>query len=61
VDIYQILIHLLEKPNAPKFYRELRDHYVAQGMIHESEAINQLLQQKFEKQDAQTGNPDSDS
>jgi hypothetical protein len=54
MDIYQILLAILEKPNVPKFYRELRCYYQKIGMLQEADAIEYLIESKFEKKDANT-------
>jgi len=54
MEIYQILLAILDKPNVPKFYRELRNHYQTAGMLHEVSAISHLIENKFEKKDVST-------
>jgi len=54
MDLYQILVAILDKPGVPKFYRELRNHYQNSGMLHESSAISHLIEKKFEKKDVIT-------
>ncbi len=49
MDIYKIMISLLDNPFAPKFYRELRDYYAKTGKINESLAFDHLIEQKFGK------------
>lgn len=56
MNVYEILVAILEKPNVPKFYRELRDHYQTKGMMHEASAIAHLIEKKFEKKDDITFN-----
>ena len=51
MEIYQILLAILDKPNVPKFYRELRQHYQTIGMLHEASAISHLIEKKFDKND----------
>jgi hypothetical protein len=51
MDVFKILAELFEKPNAPKFYRELRNHYLAQGLTNEALALDYLLEIKFQKKD----------
>lgn len=49
MDIFQILVRLLEKPDVPKFYRQLREAYQSQNKLHEAEAIGYLIEKKFGK------------
>jgi len=56
MEIYQILLAILDKPDVPKFYRELRQHYQTIGMEHEASAISHLIEKKFEKKDVSTPN-----
>lgn len=59
MEIYEILLAMLDKPDAPKFYRKLRDHYQNIGRPHEVSALNYLIEKKFEKKDATpVDNPD---
>lgn len=51
-------IQLLDKPHAPKIYRELRDAYQKQGKNNEAEAFSSLLEKKFGKTDDQFNNLD---
>lgn len=52
MEIYQILLAILDKPNVPKFYRELRNHYQTIGMQQEASAISHLIEKRFDKKDA---------
>jgi hypothetical protein len=49
MDLAQIFHSLLDKPNVPKFYRELRLYYLEKNMLHEASAIGFLLENKFGK------------
>jgi len=51
MEIYQILISLLERPDSPKYYRELRDYYQKLGLENETEAITYLIERKFNNKD----------
>lgn len=53
-DLYKILWNLIENPTAPRFYRELRDHYYRLNKTHEVLAIDYLIEQRFGKKDAST-------
>lgn len=61
MEIYQILLAILDKPDAPKFYRELRNHYQTNGMQHEASAISYLIEKKFDKKDDNTFNDPDDN
>ena len=47
--IYEVLIAILDKPNVPKFYRDLKNHYKNNGMLQEELAIQHLLEKKFDR------------
>ena len=49
MDIYQIFLELLDKPDAPKFYRELRNYYQNNNLLNEALAIDYLIENKFKK------------
>ena len=49
MEIYKILLDILSKPEAPKFYRDLTKYYEKKGKIQEAEAIKHLLEKKFNK------------
>lgn len=49
MDIYQIFLAILDKPDAPKFYRELRDYYKNNNLLNEASAIDHLIENKFKK------------
>ena len=51
MQIYKILIEIIEKPHASKFYRDLRNYYKKEKMFDESGAIDYLISQKFEDKD----------
>lgn len=51
MNIYQILIAILDKPNATKFYRELKNYYENNELINEANAIDYLIENKFKKND----------
>lgn len=56
MEIYQILLEILNKPDAPKFYRELRNYYQNNNLTHEASAISYLIENKFEKKDVDFNN-----
>lgn len=49
MEIYEIILAILDKPNVPKFYKKLRDFYQKHNMQTEASALNHLIQEKFEK------------
>ena len=49
MDIYQIFLELLDKTDAPKFYRELRNYYQNNNLLNEALAIDYLIENKFKK------------
>jgi RAB protein geranylgeranyltransferase component A len=59
MDVYEILVSLFDKPEVPKFYRELKNYYAENHMTHEAAALDHLIEKKFEKKDVeQTDNTD---
>lgn len=49
MDLLQILLQILDKPNVPKFYKELYNYYKSKNMQNEMEAIHYLIEKKFNK------------
>jgi len=49
MNIAKIFIELLDKPDVPRYYRELQKHYISVDMLEEAAAIASLLERKFEK------------
>lgn len=45
----QIFLEMLQYPNSPKVYRDLRDLYLKLGKHHESKAFSHLLEVKFKE------------
>lgn len=45
----QILVKILDKPDIPKFYRELYKYYQSKNMHNEMNAIHYLIEKKFKK------------
>ncbi len=41
--IYDLYLNLLHNPFLIKNYRDLKDHYESQGMLHEAEAFGKLI------------------
>ena len=46
-EVYNILLSIIEYPNVPRFYRQLRDYYIRIGKNKESLAISKVIHQKF--------------
>jgi hypothetical protein len=49
MEVYKILLEVINNPEAPKFYRDLQNFYKNEGMENESEAFLKLLEIKFKK------------
>ena len=49
MEIYEILLAILDKPDVPKFYRELQTHYQINGKTQEASALSHLIETKFSK------------
>lgn len=49
INIAKAFIELLDKPDVPRYYRELQKHYISVNMLEEAAAIASLLERKFEK------------
>lgn len=49
MDVFKILLEVINNPEAPKFYRDLQNFYKEAGMENESEAFLELLEVKFKK------------
>lgn len=56
MNIYQIIVNIIEKPNVPKFYREIKKYYFDNKLINESEAYDFLIQEKFGKNNENPNN-----
>ena len=50
--IYELLVEIVKNPDAPKFYRQLYEHYKSKGMDNESQAVLYLIETKFKKNDS---------
>lgn len=50
MEIYNILIEIIEKPEAIQFYKKLQKYYESQRMTNEANAILYLIENKFKKQ-----------
>lgn len=51
MDIYKILHNLIERPLAPKNYRELKKYYQSKNMINEEKAIQHLIEIRFNEKE----------
>jgi hypothetical protein len=56
MNIYKIYSLVLEKPDAVKFYKDLKEYYKNAGMQNEEAAFSNLINKKF-KNDKKTNNP----
>jgi|694.fasta_scaffold106166_6 hypothetical protein len=54
MEISQIFASMLDKPDAPKFYRELQSYYQKKNLNDEALAIGFLLENKFGKNNEQS-------
>lgn len=54
MEISQIFASILDKPDAPKFYRELQSYYQKKNLTDEALAIGFLLENKFGKNNEQS-------
>lgn len=52
---------ILEKPNALKPYRELKNFYEQKGLTNEALALSHLIEKKFNKNNVITLNDSSDN
>ena len=50
MEIYNILIEIIEKPEAIQIYKNLQKYYESQRMTNEADAILHLIENKFKKQ-----------
>lgn len=46
----EIIINIINYPNAPRFYRQLRDYLKNKNRENEYEAIIYLLKEKFKEE-----------
>jgi hypothetical protein len=49
MELTQIFLSILDKPEVPRFYRELQTYYQKSNMSEEAQAIGFLVEKKFEK------------
>ena len=54
MDIAKIFSSILDKPDIPKFYRELQSYYQKNNMLNESLSIGFLLENKFGKKNEES-------
>lgn len=47
MNVLKIITELIENPFSKKSYRDLKIYYKSIGMLHEAEALNLLIKQKF--------------
>lgn len=58
---YQIIIDILDKPDAPKCYRTLKEYFKDCNMHQEASAIDFLIEKKFDKNNHDTTNDSLDN
>ena len=58
---YQIIIDILDKPEAPKCYRNLKKYFVECNMLKEASAVDFLIEKKFGKNNDNTFDDSSDN
>jgi|694.fasta_scaffold00503_42 hypothetical protein len=49
MEILQIFGALIDKPDVPRFYRELQHYYQKNNMLHEASSVSFLIENKFGK------------
>lgn len=52
--IFEIIFNIINNPNAPRFYRDLKSLLKSQNREKEADAIEVLLSKKFKKNDINT-------
>ncbi len=57
---YQIIIDILDKPEAPKNYRKFKEYLEKNNMLNEASAIGYLIEKKFGKNNVIISNDSSD-
>lgn len=53
-ELQKIIINIIKNPNIPKSYRELSSYFKSKNKKIETEAINYLLEIKFNEKDSDT-------
>lgn len=54
MEIIKLFLEILESPHIEKPYKDLRDYYLMNNQLIETEALNHLLKQKFHADDQST-------
>lgn len=49
MELSDIFFNLLNKPDVPRFYRELRDYYASIHKFNEAAAFDHLVEKRFGK------------
>ena len=49
MNIYQLLVNLIEKPEAYKVYKDLCEHYKDKSLLEEHKAFSYLIEKRFNK------------
>lgn len=50
MEIEEIFLNIIDKPNIPKFYKELLNYYIKHNMIEEANGIQYLIETKYDHQ-----------
>jgi hypothetical protein len=59
IELTKIFSSILDKPDVPKFYRDLQSYYHKNNMAQEASAIGFLIENKFGKNyDKSSDSPD---
>lgn len=61
MQVYKIILSIIEKPHAPKHYRELRSYFEQKSLVSEIQAIDHLIEKKFGKNNVIAVNDSSDN
>lgn len=59
--ISEIFIEMLQYPNSPKIYRNIRNFYRQIGKEHEAKAFAKLLEERYKELDDNDGDFDQES
>jgi len=59
MELSKIFSSLLEKPDVPKFYRDLQSYYHKNNMTQEASALGFLIENKFGKNNGKSSDDSS--
>lgn len=54
MQIYEIIVKIIERPDAVNFYKNLRQYYETNKKITEVEVLDHLIRQKFKNESSST-------